>query len=152
MPVQYEGISAALSAAPSVSLRATGVLPRTTATFTVTVSRGVVWLSERAASCFLLFGCAEPLPFSEVMGSRPGEFLKFLFLSWLYSHLCIPMMQWSSGSSTNLSLRDTFVYNLDLKQSNETGIDSYSVYSHRSQNRQAARRVFFSRLLIPVSI
>lgn len=41
MPVQYEGISAALSAAPSVSPRATGVLPRTIAAFTVTVTE--VW-------------------------------------------------------------------------------------------------------------
>lgn len=41
MPVHYEGISAALSAAPSVSLRTTGVLPRTIAAFTVTVTQ--VW-------------------------------------------------------------------------------------------------------------
>lgn len=44
-------------------------------------SGGVVWSSERAASCFLLLGCAEALPFSEVRGSTPGEFLQFLFLS-----------------------------------------------------------------------
>lgn len=43
MPVQYEGMSAALSAAPSVSLRATGVLPRSIAAFTVTVTE--VWFA-----------------------------------------------------------------------------------------------------------